>query len=67
MQNTINMIEIFSSLDKRKAEADSFIAMFPCQQVQEASRIASIYDNCDKSSLKHKEAIVKILKSNKDN
>lgn len=59
--NTINMNEVFSTLDTRKAQAESIIAKHTPAQVAEASRIASLYDRCDPSSLKHKEDIAAIL------
>jgi hypothetical protein len=61
MENTVNMRAVFSSLDTRKATAENIIATYTPEQVAEASRIASIYDRCDVTSLKHKESIVKIL------
>jgi hypothetical protein len=56
----INMHEVFSSADKRKAEAEAFIAMFTDEQVAEASRIASLY--CAAGSIRHKVLIAKELK-----
>jgi len=61
MENTVNMRAVFNSLDTRKANAEAIIATFTPEQVAEASRIASIYDRCDVTSLKHKESIVSIL------
>lgn len=61
MQDTVNMVQVFSSMDKRKAQAEAVIAQYTSEQVAEASRIAHLYDRCDVSSLKHKEDIVSIL------
>jgi hypothetical protein len=61
MENTVNMRAVFNSLDTRKAKAEAIIATYTPEQVAEASRVASIYDRCDVTSLKHKEAIVYIL------
>ena len=61
MQNTVNMRAVFNSLDTRKAKAEAVIATYTPEQVAEASRIASLYDRCDVTSLKHKEAIVFVL------
>ena len=61
MQDTVNMIQVFSSMDKRKAQAEAVIAQYTSEQVAEASRIAHLYDRCDVSSLKHKEDTVRIL------
>ena len=52
---------MFNSLDARKAKAEAVIATFTTEQVTEASRIARLYDRCDVTSLKHKEAIADIL------
>jgi hypothetical protein len=65
MENTVNMRAIFNAMDTRKAKAEAIIATFTPEQVAEASRIASIYDRCDVTSLKHKEAIVYILSTTK--
>lgn len=61
MNNTVNMIEVFSSMDKRKAQAEAVIAQYTNEQIAEASRIARLYDRCDVTSLKHKEDTVRIL------
>lgn len=61
MQDTVNMVQVFSSMDKRKAEAEAVIAKYTSEQVTEASRIAHLYDRCAVTSLKHKEDIVSIL------
>ena len=61
MQDTVNMTQVFSSMDKRKAQAEAVIAQYTSEQVAEASRIAHLYDRCDASSLKHKEDTVRIL------
>lgn len=57
----INMDQVFNSLDARKAEAETFIAMFTAEQVAEASRVASLYSTA--GSIKHKETMVKELKN----
>lgn len=64
MQNTINMNQVFSSLDKRKAEAEAVIAQHTPEAVAQASRIALIYNRCDVTSLKHKEDIAYYLTRN---
>ena len=61
MQDTVNMTQVFSSMDKRKAQAEAVITQYTSEQVAEASRIAHLYDRCDVSSLKHKEDTVRIL------
>ena len=61
MQNVVNMRAVFNSLDTRKAKAEAVLAAYTPEQVAEASRIASLYDRCNVTSLKHKEAIVSIL------
>ena len=61
MENTINMTAVFNSLDTRKAKAEAVMAAYTPEQVAEASRIASLYDRCAATSLKHKEAIASIL------
>lgn len=61
MNNTFNMIQVFNSLDTRKAQAEAVIAQYTSEQVAEASRIAHLYNRCDVTSLKHKEDIVAIL------
>lgn len=61
MQDTVNMVAVFNSMDTRKAQADSVIAQYTSEQVAEASRIAHLYDRCAVTSLKHKEDIVGIL------
>ena len=61
MENTVNMRSVFNSLDARKAKAEAIIATYTADQVAEASRIARLYDSCDTTSLKHKEAVVNIL------
>ena len=58
---TVNMNSIFNELDMRLAKAESIIQTYSVDQVSEASRIASIYNKCHKTSLKHKEDIVKFL------
>ena len=65
MENTVNMRAVFNSLDTRKAKAEAIIAAYTPEQVAEASRVASIYDRCDVTSLKHKESIVYILSTTK--
>ena len=61
MNNTVNMFEVFNSMDKRKAQAEAVISQHTSEQVAEASRIAHLYDRCAVTSLKHKEDIVEIL------
>lgn len=53
MTDIINMTAVFSSLDSRKAEAQATIAKYSAADQAEASRIASVYDNCAKDSVKH--------------
>ena len=65
MENTVNMTTVFNSLDTRKAKAEAVIATYMPEQVAEASRIASLYDRCAVTSLKHREAIVSILSTTK--
>lgn len=61
MNNTVNMLEVFSSMDKRKAQAEAVTAQYTNEQVAEASRVALLYCHCDVTSLKHKEDTVRIL------
>lgn len=61
MQDTVNMFEVFNSMDKRKAQAEAVISQHTIEQVAEASRIATLYCHCAVTSLKHKEDIVRIL------
>lgn len=61
MQDTVNMVAVFNSMDTRKAQADAVIAQYTSEQVAEASRVAHLYDRCAVTSLKHKEDIVGIL------
>jgi hypothetical protein len=61
MQDTVNMIAVFNSMDTRKAQAEAMLAQYTNAQVAEASRIAHLYDRCDVTSLKHKEDTVRIL------
>ena len=61
MQDTVNMIAVFNSMDNRKAEAEAVIAQHTSEQVAEASRVALLYSRCDVTSLKHKKDIVGIL------
>lgn len=61
MNNTVNMIAVFNSMDARKGTAEAVIARYTSEQVAEASRIAHLYDRCDVTSLKHKEDTVRIL------
>lgn len=56
------MLEVFSSMDKRKAQAEAVTAQYTNEQVAEASRVALLYCHCDVTSLKHREDIVNILK-----
>lgn len=53
MTDIINMTAVISSLDSRKAEAQATIAKYSAADQAEASRIASVYDNCAKDSVKH--------------
>ena len=53
MNNTINMTEVFNSIDTRKAQALATIAKYSADDRAEASRVASLYDNCAKTSIKH--------------
>ena len=57
----INMNSVFASLDKRKAEAEAFIASFTKEQITEASRVASLYSN-NAGSIRHAEKMVDYLK-----
>jgi hypothetical protein len=61
MQDTVNMIEVFNSMDKRRAQAEAVIAQYTEEQVAEASRIALLYSHSPVTSLHHKEGIVSIL------
>lgn len=53
MTDIINMTAIFDSLDRRKVEAQTTIAKYTAADQVDASRIASVYDNCAKDSVKH--------------
>jgi len=53
MTDSINMTAVFNSLDSRKAQAQATIDKYSAADRIEASRIASVYDNCDKTSVKH--------------
>ncbi len=61
MQDTVNMIEVFNSMDKRRAQAEAVIAQYTEEQVAEASRIALLYSHSPVTSLHHREGIVSIL------
>jgi len=61
MNDTVNMIEVFNSMDKRKVEAEAVIAQYTNEQVAEASRVALLYSRCNVTSLHHKEAVAGIL------
>jgi hypothetical protein len=61
MQDTVNMIEVFNSMDKRRAHAEAVIAQCTEAQVAEASRIALLYSHSPVTSLHHREGIVNIL------
>jgi hypothetical protein len=61
MQDTVNMVAVFNSMDKRKAQAEAVIAQYTEEQVAEASRIALLYSHSPVTSLHHKEGIVSIL------
>jgi len=62
MQNTVNIVEVFSGLDARKAEALATIAKYSEADRAEASRIALIYDRCDQTSIKHLSDTARLLK-----
>ena len=53
MNHTVNMSEVFNCIDARKVQALATIAKYNADDRAEASRIASLYDNCDKTSVKH--------------
>ena len=53
MNHTVNMNEVFNSIDARKAQALATIAKYSPDDQAEASRVASLYDNCAKTSVKH--------------
>lgn len=53
MSDFINMTAVFDSLDSCKAEAQATIFKYSAADRAEASRIASLYDNCAKDSVKH--------------
>lgn len=61
MQNTVNMTQVFNSMDTRFAEAKATIARYTAEQVAEASRVALIYNRCAVTSLKHLEDVARIL------
>ena len=61
MQNTVNMFQVFNSMDTRFAEAKATIAQYTAEQVAEASRVALIYNRCHVTSLKHLEEVARIL------
>lgn len=63
MSNTVNMVSVFNSFDKRFADADAFIAMFTKEQVEEASSNALLNKRCVPTSLTHLEETVSILKA----
>ena len=58
---TINMFQVFNSLDARFATAKETIARYTAEEVAEASRVALIYNRCDVTSLKHLEDVARIL------
>jgi hypothetical protein len=62
MENTINITEVFAGLDARKAEALATIAKYSEADRAEASRVALIYDRCDKTSIKHLSDTARLLK-----
>ncbi len=62
MQSNVNINEVFTSLDARKAEALATIAKYGEADRAEASRVALIYDRCDQTSIKHLEDTAKFLK-----
>ena len=62
MTDIINMTAVFNSLDSRKAEAQATIAKYSAADQAEASRIASVYDNCAKDSVKHLCDTARILR-----
>ena len=61
MQNTVNMRQVFNSMDTRFAEAKATIAQYTAEQVAEASKVALIYNRCHVTSLKHLEDVARIL------
>lgn len=50
---TININEVFDTLDARRAAAQAVIAQYTAEQVAEASRVALLYDRCETTSVKH--------------
>lgn len=54
MTNTVNMSQVFNTIDAKRAAAEATIARYTVAQVAEASRVALIYDRCDTTSAKHK-------------
>lgn len=61
MTNTVNMFQVFNSLDMRRDAAKRTIERFTPEQVQAASNEALIFNRCDKTSIKHLEDIARIL------
>jgi hypothetical protein len=59
---TVNISEVFDSLDQRRAAALATIAKYTPEQAAEASRVARLYDRCAETSIKHAEDTVRQLR-----
>ena len=61
MTNTVNMFQVFNTLDARFATAKAIIARYTAEEVAEASREALLGNRCAPTSLKHLEEVARIL------
>jgi hypothetical protein len=59
---TVNVNEVFDSLDQRRAAALATIAKYTPEQAAEASRVALMYDRCAVTSIKHAEDTARQLR-----
>lgn len=63
MNHTINVHEVFATLDNRKSDALATIAKYSEADQKDASRIAQVYDRCDATSIRHLVNTARILQS----
>ena len=63
MTHTVNIREVFATLDNRKSDALVTIAKYSEADQIEAARIAQVYDRCDKTSIRHLVNTACILQS----